>query len=106
MKLGHKSATKHKGKAPASSRTKPPFRRTGGSGVQRNAASRVQKHFRMFLVPCSCGTTFAVSENYDRQGTAWSRYMVCPGCGKHHDPKNRLLQMGFQSEGYWKVDEC
>jgi hypothetical protein len=25
---------------------------------------------KMFLVPCSCGTTFAVSENYDRQGTA------------------------------------
>ena len=62
--------------------------------------------FRMFLIPCSCGTTFAVAENYDRQGTAWSRYMVCPGCGKHHDPKNRLLQMGFHSEGYWKVDEC
>ncbi len=50
--------------------------------------------------------TFAVAENYDRQGTAWSRYMICPGCGKHHDPKNRLLKMGFHSEGYWKVDEC
>jgi hypothetical protein len=62
--------------------------------------------FRMFLVPCSCGTTFAVAENYDRQGSAWSRYMVCPGCGKHHDPKNRLVQMGFQAEGYWKVDDC
>ena len=62
--------------------------------------------FRMFLVPCSCGTTFAVAENYDRQGTAWSRYLICPGCGKRHDPKNRLLQMGFHSEGYWKVDEC
>ena len=62
--------------------------------------------FRMFLVPCSCGTTFAVAENYDRQGTAWTRYLICPGCGKHHDPKNRLLQMGFHPEGYWKVDEC
>jgi len=61
---------------------------------------------RMFLVPCSCGTTFAVAENYDRQGTAWSRYLICPGCGKRHDPKNRLLQMGFHPEGYWKVDEC
>ena len=62
--------------------------------------------FRMFLVPCSCGTTFAVAENYDRQGTAWSRYLICPGCGKRHDPKNRLLQMGFHPEGYWKVDQC
>lgn len=61
---------------------------------------------RMFLVPCSCGTTFAVAENYDHQGTAWNRYLVCPGCGKRHDPKNRLLQMGFHQEGYWKVDEC
>ena len=62
--------------------------------------------FRMFLIPCSCGTTFAVAENYDRLGTAWSRYMICPGCGKRHDPKNRLLQMGFHPEGYWKVDDC
>lgn len=60
---------------------------------------------RMFLVPCSCGMTFAVAENYD-QGTAWSRYLICPRCGKRHDPKNRLLQMGFHPEGYWKVDEC
>ena len=62
--------------------------------------------FRVFLIPCSCGTTFAVAENYDRHGTAWSRYLTCPGCGKRHDPKNRLLQMGFHPEGYWKVDEC
>lgn len=62
--------------------------------------------FRMFLVPCSCGTTFSVAENYDHQGTAWSRYLTCPTCQKRHDPKNRLLQMGFHSEGYWAVDEC
>jgi hydrogenase maturation factor HypF (carbamoyltransferase family) len=61
---------------------------------------------RMFLVPCSCGATFAVAENYDRQGTAWSRYLICPSCGKRHDPKNRLLQMGYHHEGYWQVDEC
>jgi hypothetical protein len=61
---------------------------------------------RMFLIPCSCGLTFAVAQNYDHQGTAWSRYLPCPRCGKRHDPKNRLLQMGFHSEGYWKVDEC
>jgi hydrogenase maturation factor HypF (carbamoyltransferase family) len=61
---------------------------------------------RMFLIPCSCGITFAVSENYDRKGTLWSRYLICRGCGKRHDPKNRLLQMGYQREGYWKVDGC
>lgn len=71
-----------------------------------NASGLVKPPFRMFLIPCSCGTTFAVAENYDRKGTAWSRYLVCPDCGKRHDPKNRLLQMGFHSEGYWKVDEC
>ena len=67
---------------------------------------KAQKSLRMFLVPCSCGTTFAVAENFDRQGTSWSRYLICPGCGKRHDPKNRLLQMGFHPEGYWKVDQC
>jgi hypothetical protein len=83
--------------------------------VKRQATSRINKSskdtkneslLRMFLVPCSCGTTFAVAENYDHQGTAWSRYLTCPGCGKKHDPKNRLLQMGFHPEGYWRVDEC
>ncbi len=62
------------------------------------------KRLKMFVIPCSCGTTFAVSENYDRQGTAWSRYLKCPNCEKRHDPKNRLLQIGYQREGYWKVD--
>ena len=66
---------------------------------------------KMFLVPCSCGLTFAVAEDYDRQGTTWRRYLECPRCGKRHDPKNRLLQMGYHrqgrgGEGYWKVDEC
>ena len=65
-----------------------------------------QRLFRMFLIPCSCGTTFSVAGNYDRQGSTWSRYLICPGCGKRHDPKNSLLQMGFHSEGYWKIDEC
>jgi hypothetical protein len=61
---------------------------------------------RMLLVPCSCGTTFAVVASYDRQGSAWSRYLICPNCGKRHDPKNRLLQVGYHRECYWKVDEC
>jgi len=60
----------------------------------------------LYLVPCSCGMTFAVSENYDRHGTAWTRYLTCPKCWKRHDPKNRLLQLGFQRDGYWKVEKC
>ncbi len=62
--------------------------------------------FRMYLVPCSCGRTFAVPENYDRQGTNWSRYLPCPSCGKRHDPKNRLLNLDYHREGYWKVEDC
>jgi hypothetical protein len=68
--------------------------------------TRTTPPLRMFLVPCSCGTTFSVAPDYDRQGTNWGRYLICPGCGKRHDPKNRLLQMGFHREGYWKVDQC
>ncbi|HEY3973217.1 MAG TPA: hypothetical protein VGM18_09450 [Candidatus Sulfotelmatobacter sp.] len=86
-----------------------PQRKSGTSGKSEKKSSEERKStlpLRMFLIPCSCGRTFAVAENYDRQGTAWGRYLVCPGCGKRHDPKNRLLQMGFHAEGYWKVDEC
>jgi len=61
---------------------------------------------RMYLVPCSCGTSFAVSETYDRCGTTWNRFLQCPSCGKRHDPKNRLLELGYQEDGYWKVDKC
>ena len=61
---------------------------------------------RVYLVPCSCGVSFAVSEKYDRQGTPWSRFLICPNCDKRHDPKNRLLQLGYHREGYWGVDEC
>ncbi|MFZ0758451.1 MAG: hypothetical protein WAM69_00765 [Candidatus Sulfotelmatobacter sp.] len=68
--------------------------------------SRHNPTLRMFLIPCSCGTAFAVAETYDHQGTAWSRYLICPNCGKCHDPRNRLLQMGYHREGYWKVDGC
>ena len=64
-----------------------------------------QPRFRMFLIPCSCGTTFAVSEEYDRRGTAWSRFLPCPCCGKRHDPKNRLIELGLQAEGFWKVEK-
>jgi len=73
---------------------------------QSAASEKPNKLLRMFLIPCSCGMTFAVAPDFDRRGTAWSRYVPCPQCGKRHDPKNRLLQMGFHREGYWKVDEC
>lgn len=62
--------------------------------------------FRMFLVPCSCGTTFAVSDQYDRHGSQWGRFLVCPNCEKRHDPKNRLLQLGYHRQGFWGVDSC
>jgi hypothetical protein len=76
-------------------------------GRQRKGRSVApDESLRMYLVPCSCGASFAVSENYDRQGTQWSRYLVCPNCGKRHDPKNRLLQLGYRREGYWGVDDC
>jgi hypothetical protein len=74
--------------------------------ASKTAMPHDKASFRMYLIPCSCGTTFAVAEDFDQRGTAWSRYMICPGCGKRHDPKNRLLQMGFHREGYWKVDKC
>jgi hydrogenase maturation factor HypF (carbamoyltransferase family) len=69
-------------------------------------AAKKELRLRMYLVPCSCGIPFTVSNDYDHQGTAWNRYLTCPNCGKRHDPKNRLLQVGFHREGYWKVDEC
>ena len=55
------------------------------------------QRLKMFVIPCSCGTTFAVAENYDHQGTAWRRYLKCPNCEKRHDPKNRLLQTGLRA---------
>jgi hypothetical protein len=77
----------------------------GRPGNDRPGNSSGDDRLKMHLVPCSCGTTFAVAEDYGRKGTAWSRYLICPNCGKRHDPKNRLLQMGYYREGYWKVDE-
>ena len=73
---------------------------------RRNGKQPEKPRLRMFLVPCSCGATFAVSEEYDRHGTNWSRYLICPSCGKRHDPKNRLLELGYHTDGYWKVDRC
>ena len=65
-----------------------------------------KKRLRMFVIPCSCGTTFAVSEEYDRQGMHLRSFIPCPNCGKRHDPRNRLLSLGYHSERFWKVDGC
>jgi hypothetical protein len=68
--------------------------------MKRNASKReaeIKKHFRMFLIPCSCGTSFAVAENYDRQGMHLRSFIPCPSCGKRHDPRNRLLSLSYQT---------
>src|SRR5579872_2997197 len=106
MKGSLKTKVRRTSRGPAQSRAAAQASRARKRNSNQPTAGSKSQPFRMFLIPCSCGTTFAVAENYDRQGTAWSRYMTCPGCGKRHDPKNRLLQMGFHAEGYWKVDEC
>jgi hypothetical protein len=67
---------------------------------------RESERLCMFLVPCSCGHSFAVSPTYDRHGSDLGRFLRCPHCGKRHDPRNRLLQLGYYREGYWKVDDC
>ena len=64
-----------------------------------------ENRISVYLIPCSCGTTFAISEDYDRKGTHLRAYLICPNCGKRHDPKNRVLQLGYERNGYWKV-EC
>jgi hypothetical protein len=61
---------------------------------------------RMLLIPCSCGATFAVSEDYDRRGMHIRSFIPCPNCGKRHDPRNRLLHLDYQEEQFWKVDGC
>lgn len=71
-----------------------------------NMAVNPPEKLKVFLVPCSCGGVFAVSADYDRHGSGWGRYLKCPQCGKRHDPKNRLLQLGYQRDGFWKVEEC
>jgi hydrogenase maturation factor HypF (carbamoyltransferase family) len=65
-----------------------------------------KKQFRMLLIPCSCSTTFAVSEEYDRKGMHLRSFIPCPTCGKRHDPRNRLLRLDYQEERFWKVDGC
>jgi hydrogenase maturation factor HypF (carbamoyltransferase family) len=64
------------------------------------------KEFRMLLIPCSCGTSFAVSEDYDHKGMHLRSFIPCPNCGKRHDPRNRLLHLDYQDERFWTVGEC
>ena len=69
-------------------------------------APATKKNPSMFLIPCSCGATFAVSEGYDRRGTHLRSFIPCPNCGKRHDPRNRLLRLDYQTERFWKVSGC
>ncbi|OLE57404.1 MAG: hypothetical protein AUG13_04165 [Chloroflexi bacterium 13_1_20CM_2_59_7] len=69
-------------------------------------ARKTVASLKMFLMPCSCGTTFAVSPQCDQHGSQWSRFLKCPNCGKRHDPRNRLLHLVYHREGYWKADDC
>ncbi|HUM03828.1 MAG TPA: hypothetical protein VLT90_00100 [Terriglobales bacterium] len=74
--------------------------------MKKSASEQSEQKPRMFLIPCSCGTTFAVAEDFDRQGTHIRSFIPCPNCGKRHDPKNRVLRIGYQAENFWKVDGC
>jgi hydrogenase maturation factor HypF (carbamoyltransferase family) len=65
-----------------------------------------KKSLRMFLIPCSCGASFAVAEDYDRRGMHIRSFIPCPKCGKRHDPRNRLLKLDYQNERFWKVGGC
>jgi len=49
--------------------------------------AEAEKHFRMLLIPCSCGATFAVSEDFDCRGMELRNYIPRPNCGKRHDPR-------------------
>ena len=68
--------------------------------------AEAEKQSRMLLIPCSCGTSFAVAEDYDRRGMHLRSFIPCPKCGKRHDPRNRLLRLDYQNEHFWKVDGC
>jgi hydrogenase maturation factor HypF (carbamoyltransferase family) len=70
---------------------------------QPASRKKTKQQFRMFLIPCSCGMTFAVSEDYDRRGMHIRSFIPCPTCGKRHDPRNRLLALDYQEERFWKV---
>ena len=68
--------------------------------------SAARKNLRMFLIPCSCGASFAVPDDYDHKGMHIRSFIPCPSCGKRHDPRNRLLHLDYQQERFWKVGGC
>jgi hypothetical protein len=76
--------------------------------VARKVAVPVEDNgpLSMYLIPCSCGTCFAVAKNYDRNGMHLRSFIPCPTCGKRHDPRNRLLRLGYHQEGFWTVGDC
>jgi len=74
-------------------------------GTMKDEAAREMKP-RMFLIPCSCGTSFAVAKDYDSRGMHIRSFIPCPNCGKRHDPRNRLLTLDYQDERFWKVGGC
>lgn len=76
------------------------------AGSKKREAKPPKPKLRMLLIPCSCGTTFAVPEEYDRRGMHLRSFIPCPNCGKSHDPRNRLLSLGYHEEHFWKVDGC
>jgi len=75
--------------------------------VARKVAVPVEDNgpLSMYLIPCSCGTSFAVADDYDRKGMHLRSFTPCPTCGKRHDPRNRLLRLGYHQEGFWTVDD-
>jgi hydrogenase maturation factor HypF (carbamoyltransferase family) len=75
-------------------------------GKSMKVRKQKSETLRLFFIPCSCGVSFTVAEDFDRKGTHIRSFIPCPNCGKRHDPKNRLLQLGYRREGYWDVDDC
>jgi hydrogenase maturation factor HypF (carbamoyltransferase family) len=80
------------------------MKRTAPKDNKDEAAAK--KKLRMFLIPCTCGSTFAVAEDFDRRGMHLRSFIPCPNCGKRHDPRNRLLHLDYQDERFWKVVCC
>jgi len=72
----------------------------------KSAETPANDNLCMFLIPCSCGASFAVADDYDRKGMHLRSFIPCPNCGKRHDPRNRLLRLDYQNERFWKVGGC
>lgn len=75
-------------------------------GPAKRVKTPAKNRLRMFLIPCGCGVSFAVSEDYDRQGMHLRSFIPCPNCGMRHDPRNYVLHLGYHQERFWTVDDC